>query len=117
MNINEKKNNIKFSILAIVLIIVFAFALSPRTLQNDTYYTIKIGEYISQNGIGDLKTDPFSWHDSLPYTFPHWGYDLAMYIIYSIGSFDGIYISTIVLGLPSLVTKSSLLHSNIPFFK
>ena len=103
MNINEKKNNIKFSILAIVLIIVFAFALSPRTLQNDTYYTIKIGELIVNNGI-DMK-DHFSWHQDLPYTYPHWAYDTGIYLIYNLGQNSGIpeggmifiYASTIIL--------------------
>lgn len=96
---NEKLQNIKFSIIVFFCIAIFGIAIAPRTLQNDTYYTIKIGEYISQNGIGNLKTDPFSMHDNLPYTFPHWGYDLAMYLIYNVGSFDGIYISTIVLAI------------------
>ena len=92
----EKLLNIKFSIIIFFCIVIFAVALSPRTLQNDTYYTIKIGEYISQNGIANLTEDPFSWHEGLPYTFPHWGYDLFMYLIYNIGSFDAIYASTIV---------------------
>ena len=42
----DKKTKIKFNILAIFIIIIFSFALTPKTLQNDTYYTIKIGEYI-----------------------------------------------------------------------
>ena len=98
----ERKNNIKFSILAVILIIIFAFAVSPRTLQNDTYYTIKIGELIVNNGI-DMQ-DHFSWHEDLPYTYPHWAYDTGMYFIYHLGETSGIadggmvfiYISTIV---------------------
>ena len=46
MNLEEKNTNIKFSILAIVCIIIFSFALAPVSLQNDTFYTIKIGEHI-----------------------------------------------------------------------
>lgn len=38
----------KFTILAIVLIAIFCIALTPVTFQNDTYYTIKIGEHISE---------------------------------------------------------------------
>ena len=89
----SKKTHIKFNILAIVLIIVFAFAVSPKTLQNDTFYTIKIGEYIMQNGI--TMQDPFSWH-TLSYSFPHWAYDVMIYLIYNLGGHLGVYISTIV---------------------
>lgn len=85
----------KFHILAVCLIIIFSASLAPKALQNDTFYTIKVGEYISKNGIGNLKDDPFSWHE-LPYTFPHWLYDLTIYTIYHIGSMQGIYISTII---------------------
>ena len=48
----------KFNLLAIVLILILCFALTPRTLQNDTYYTIAIGKLITENGI-DMK-DHFS---------------------------------------------------------
>ena len=90
---STKKTNIIFNTMAILLIIIFAFTVSQKTLQNDTFYTIKIGEYIVNNGI--TMQDPFSWHD-LSYTFPHWAYDVMIYLIYSIGGHLGIYISTIV---------------------
>ena len=90
----DKKTIIKFNILAIICIIIFSFSLAPKTLQNDTYYTIKIGEHIMQNGID--RQDPFSWHD-LKYTYPHWLYDVFIYQIYSNFGMDGIYISTVVL--------------------
>ncbi len=38
----------KFTILAVILIAIFCVALTPVTLQNDTYYTIKVGEHIAQ---------------------------------------------------------------------
>lgn len=99
----DKKTKIKFNILAIFAIIIFCFAITPKTLQNDTYYTIKIGEHIMQNGI-DMK-DPFSWHENLPYTYPHWAYDVAIYQIFNlgenigIGGFTAIYISTVILAM------------------
>ena len=55
------KTKIRFNIMAIILIAIFCFAISPVTLQNDTFYTIKIGEHIAQHGI-DMK-DPFSYHN------------------------------------------------------
>lgn len=90
-----KNQKIKFHLLAIFLIIVLCFALTPVTLQNDTFYTIKIGELIVQNGI-DMQ-DHFSWHENLPYTYPHWAYDLIMYGIFSVSGFVGIYVYTIIL--------------------
>ena len=47
----EKKQAIRFHTMAIILIIIFCMAITPKTLQNDTFYTIKIGEYILENGI------------------------------------------------------------------
>ena len=90
----NKKTKIKINVLAIICIIIFGIALAPKTLQNDTFYTIKIGEHIMQNGID--RVDPFSWHD-LVYTYPHWLYDVCIYLIYSVAGMAGIYISTIVL--------------------
>jgi len=91
----EKKISIKFTILAILSIIIFAFAVSPVGLQNDTFYTIKIGEYIMQNGV--TSEEPFAWHEGLKYTFPHWAYDVFMYLIYNLGGMTGIYLSTVIL--------------------
>ena len=84
-----------FDILVFLSVIVFSIIISPKTLQNDTFYTVKCGEYIFNNGIFNLKSDPFSWLD-LPYTFPHWLYDFVMYLIFAKAGWDGIYISTII---------------------
>ena len=87
----DKNTKMKFNILAIICIIIFSFAVAPKTLQNDTYYTIAIGEHIMENGIDGQ--DPFSWHD-LKYTYPHWLYDVGIYLIYSMRWYDrDIYIN------------------------
>ncbi len=91
----EKKKSIRFNTMAIILIIIFCISITPITLQNDTFYTIKIGEYILENGV--TMQEPFAWHENLEYTFPHWAYDVFIYSIYNIGGMTGIYISTIVL--------------------
>ena len=99
----DKKIKIKFNILAIFIIMLFCFALTPKTLQNDTYYTIAIGEHIMENGID--MVDPFSWHEDLPYTYPHWAYDVATYLVFQageaigIGGFMAIYIATVLLSI------------------
>lgn len=89
--------SIKFTILAVILIAIFCVSLTPVTFQNDTYYTIKVGEHIAQNGIDGQ--DPFSWHEDLAYTYPHWLYDFITYFIYSISGFTGIYITTCILSI------------------
>lgn len=90
----NKKTVIKFNILAIICIILFCATIAPITLQNDTYYTIPIGKHIIENGI-DMH-DPFSWHN-IPYTYPHWGYDVVIYLIYAAFGMLGIYVSTCIL--------------------
>lgn len=45
----DKATKVKLNILAIICIILFSFATSPKTLQNDTFYTISIGHEIMEN--------------------------------------------------------------------
>ena len=92
----SKKRNIVFQIISIICIVMYCMALAPKVLQNDTFYTIKIGEYIYNNGISNLTRDVYSWHE-LPYTYPHWLYDFGMFIIYNLCGQAGIYASTMVL--------------------
>lgn len=116
MESKEKKNRYKFHIIVVILLIIYCIGIAPKGLQNDTFYTIKVGEYISQNGIGNLREDPFSWNE-LPYTFPHWLYDISIYGVYSIGGMFGIYISTIVLTAIlaiSIYFTSNKLSQNAP---
>ena len=91
----RENREVVFEIIAIVLIVLFAVSLAPKSLQNDTFYTVTIGKYISENGI-DFK-DHYSWHEGLPYTYPHWAYDFVMYQIYNLGGWQAIYISTCVM--------------------
>ena len=111
------KTKIRFNVMAILLIAIFCFAMSPKKVQNDTFYTIKIGEHIMKNGI-DMH-DPFSYHN-LEYTYPHWLYDVGMYLIYNIGGQLGIYISTIVLttvlGITIYLTNIKLTKNNVTSF-
>lgn len=80
---SDKATNIIFDCLTIICIIIMAIAVAPKTLQNDTFYNIKCGEFIAKHGIFNLNFDPFSWHN-LAYTWPHWLYDLITYIVYYI---------------------------------
>ena len=99
----------KFKKLFIIWIAIFALALVKKTFQNDTFYTIKIGELILKNGIDML--DHFSYHINLAYTYPHWLYDVFIYTIYKDFGYAGIYISTVILLiiLLMMIFKTNLL--------
>ena len=89
----SKKSNY-FNIFIIISIIVLCFGFIYFPISNDTFYNIKIGNFILQNGI-DMK-DHFSWLSNLPYTYPHWLFDIFIALIYNLSSFKGLYILTIV---------------------
>ena len=116
----ERKFNSKivFGIIAIILIAIFCFAMTPVTLQNDTFYTIKIGEQITQTGI-DMQ-DHFSWHEDLAYTYPHWLYDLITYYIYSAFGMTGIYVATcilsIMLGISIYIVNTKIAKNQVVSF-
>ena len=107
--------NVKFIIVAVVLISIFCVALTPVTLQNDTFYTIKVGEHIAKQGL-DMQ-DPFSWHQDLSYTYPHWLYDYITYLVYDAFGMTGIYICTcilsIILGLTVFLVNKKLIKNNV----
>lgn len=115
----EKVLNIKFIIMAIICICIFSVAIVPKGLQNDTFYTIKLGKLILDNGI-DMQ-EHFAWHEGLPYTYPHWLYDIGLYEVFNNFGFNGIYISSIVLGailgIIIYLTNAKLTKNTvIPFF-
>jgi len=85
----------RFDIFALVVISVLCYAITPVWFQNDTFYTIKVGEWIANHGI-DMQ-DHFSWHRDLPYTYPHWFYDYCIYKVYATFGLTGIYCSSILL--------------------
>ena len=114
-----KNNKVKiFELIAIILILIFAFSITPKQLQNDIFYTIKIGNLIQQNGIDGV--DHFSWHEGLPYTYPHWLYDVGMSLIYNFGGFNAIYISTCIfsciLGICIYVVNSKITKNKLISF-
>ena len=116
---NKKINSaVVFTIMEIIAISIISIALTPVTLQNDTFYTIKIGEHISKYGI-DMQ-DPFSWHENLGYTYPHWGYDLITYYIYSAFGMTGIYVATCILsailGITIYIVNTKLVKNRVLSF-
>ena len=107
-----------FGVIAIVLIAIFCIAMTPVTLQNDTFYTIKIGEQITETGV-DMQ-DHFSWHEGLAYTYPHWLYDLITYYIYTGFGMTGIYVTTciltVILGISLYIVNTKIAKNQLVSF-
>ena len=82
----------KYLIVSFITLTILCIITTPIVFQNDTFYTIKIGKYILTNGIDML--DHFSIH-TLPYTYPHWLYDVLISLIYSLKGFTSLYIFNI----------------------
>jgi len=93
LKLDRKKR--KFALFFIIWICILGAGLIRKSFQNDTFYTIEIGELILENGIDMM--DHFSFHENLAYTYPHWLYDVFIYLCYSIGGYVGIHISTVIL--------------------
>ena len=110
-----KKEKIIFNIVVSVLIIILCFMITPFTFQNDTYYTIKIGETISNQGIDMI--DNYSFHDNLSYTYPHWLFDYITYKVYQMGGYLGVYLMTCVfcsiLGLSLYFLNYKMSNNNL----
>ncbi len=94
--IDKKMMLIAFNILAIFCIILFTMAITPKTLQNDTFYTIKIGQDLRKSGLDYV--DHYSWNYNLPYMYPHWLYDLVTSLVFDYcGGYTGIYVMTLII--------------------
>ena len=99
------KNRKTFIILLLALII-FTISIIHKGMQNDVFFTIKTGEYILKNGINDIE--PFTFHNNLKFTKLRWGFDILIYLIYSLSGFKGIYIFVIIF---SAIISFSLYYS------
>ena len=122
--LNKKLIKIIMEVVSIVIIVFFAYSITPKTFQNDTFYTIKIGEHI-QNSVTNItellpwnkglySQDPFSFHENLQYTYPHWLYDFLTYKVYCISGFKSVYIATCIL---SIILGLSIYFVNKKFNK
>jgi len=91
----EHKYKIRIRLLSIISIILLCIGSVVKWLQNDTFYIIKLGSDILENGV-DL-VDHYCWITNLSYTYPHWLYNVFLYLIYDNFSYYGVYVSTILL--------------------
>ena len=84
----------KYRLFGVISIIFLCIGLTYKYFQTDTFYMIKLGDFIYHHGIDFF--DHYCWITKLPYTYPHWLYDLFIYLTYSKSGYFGIYVSTIV---------------------
>lgn len=84
---NKLKN-----IICIVLIIIFTISIVPKSFQNDTFFTIAIGEkFLNNEDVNSLV-----WHDDI--NFFHSGFfDIIITTIYRLFDFTGIYMFVILI--------------------
>ena len=71
----------KYRLFGIVTIIFLCIGLTYKYFQTDTFYMIKLGDFIYHHGIDFL--DHYCWVTRLPYTYPHWLYDVFLYLVYN----------------------------------
>lgn len=81
------------TILFIIILILLCIVLTNPTLENDTYYLIKIGQDIL-SGKMDFQ-DHYAWSANLSYKYPHFFYNIIIAIIYNSLGFIGVHISNI----------------------
>ena len=92
--------NKKIYLLFSFLIVLLSISIVNKTLQNDTFSAIKIGDYILHNGIDFVEHFNFN---TLNYHNARWLFNIVLAFIYNNYDFLGIYlfviINSIVLGL------------------
>ncbi|MBQ8044364.1 MAG: hypothetical protein IJ272_09525 [Clostridia bacterium] len=81
----------------VVIFAVFILVISPRVMQNDTFWSIKVGERIVREGIFGL--DNFSIHEGLHYIAHHFLTDVLIYVVYSFSGFTGLYVMEVMMAL------------------
>lgn len=80
-------------LIPILLIVIFIISIVPKELENDTFFTIKLGENILEQGV--QKEEKLVWHENLEFTNPRWLFDVLCATIYNNFGFLGIYIGVI----------------------
>lgn len=100
----------KKHLINIVLVALFVLFIVPRSFQNDTFYSVPIGNEILNNGI--FHIDKFSQHDGLLYETPHWLFDVLVAIFHRINGLDGIYAMCIIFTITFGVAFYLILNKN-----
>ena len=100
----------KKKLILILLLILFTISIVHKQMQNDVFFTIKTGQYILKHGINNVE--PFTMHSNLKFIKLRWAFDVLIYLIYSIGNFNGIYLFTLVISCIIAITLFNLIIKN-----
>ena len=79
----------------VIVFLIYILTICPRTMQNDTFWSIKVGEKIANEGIFGL--DNFSMHDDLYYVAHHFLTDILIYLVHGLAGFTGLYALEVIL--------------------
>lgn len=102
-----KMNKIR-NILFIALIIIFTISIVPKEFQNDTFFTIAIGENILKNGIEN--EEKLVWHEGLEFTNSRWLFDVLITEIYNAFDFIGVYVFVIIMAVLQMLLYYIILN-------
>lgn len=88
-------------ILLVFCLIIFSASVVRKTFQNDTFFTIAIGQNILKNGI-EIE-EKMVWHEGLEFTNPRWLFDILITQIYNHFNFFGIYFFTMLVACVQMI--------------
>ena len=108
-----KKNKKEILILSI-LIIMFSIMITPKTLQNDTFFAIAGGKRVIEYGLEEV--DRLTWHENLKFTNDRYIFDIIITLAYNLFNFFGVYIVVAIFSvIIGLVFYYLLLKRNINY--
>lgn len=93
-----KKNKIfkiSWIVMLILLVLIFIIAISPISLQNDTFYDILLGNRYLNTGM--FSIDDYSIHTGLVYQTHHYIVSIIDYLAFNLASYNGLYILELLL--------------------
>lgn len=101
-------NKVK-NFIMIILIIIFTISVVPKEFQNDTFFTIAIGENVLKNGIEN--EEKLVWHEGLEFTNSRWMFDVLITLIYNTFDFFGVYIFVILMSALQMLLYYIILNN------
>lgn len=113
------KINKKYLWVILICISILTFSMVRKTFENDTFYTIAIGDSVLENGV-DMK-DHYCFKAGLEYTYPHWLFDSIIGAFYRVWDFFGVYLFTVIASIVFSITmfvimKKRKANTSIAFF-
>jgi len=91
----SKKNTWRIIFAVLLLFLVICSVRPSYCIQNDTFYVIKIGEQLLDNGF-DMN-DHWAWSAQIEITYPHLLLNVILAIIYRSFGFVGIYVFVLLI--------------------